>query len=392
VGAATADPAPTDLLPDIDQSPPDAGDIHLNKVAGQWRLSFGSEIYNRGAGPIKLHGERADTSTATMPITQVVSESDGSTRSVVVGGALQYVTANHNHWHVLGLEHYELRALSDPGTVVSDHKTGFCMSDLSPNNCQQDAPDALSVDEGIRVSTGPTVGFDYYLPTLEGQYVDVDPVTTPAGRYDLTHRSNVDHALLESNYANNAASAEIQLDWSSDGTPSVEFLQSCPDSGTCEEPPAPPSPDPQPTPQPQPSADPQPTPPDDSQPFVPPLTVEQTALGPKLLLARIDAVRLMREAIRRAQGRSPRALEARCHREGSARFACRGGWTLGGTRWAGGVEVWERVEGRGLAWFFTLKARHGAERVRLVRERGGARAAWAAAVANRDLFCHRVAG
>jgi hypothetical protein len=384
----------TDLLPDLDQSPPAEGDLHLQKVSNQWQFSFGSEIYNRGLGDMTIRGERPDTATPTMQIVQTLQRSDGSTRDVAVGGALQYVTGNHLHWHVLGLEHYELRNLADPSKVATDHKTGFCMADKSPDYCGANHPEYLAVSEGIKVSTAPNNGYDYYLPTLEGQYVNIDPVATPAGRYSLTHRSNVDHALLESRYDNNGASAEIQLNWSANGTPSYKYIQSCADSEVCgptPDPPAnPPPKDPDPQPQPQPDPQPQPEPQPEPAPFVPPLTVEQTALGPKVVMSRVDAIRLMREAIHKTQKREPRALHPRCGRLGAARFTCRGVWHVRGLRWKGSAKVWYRLSGRKLVWYYTLDARHGTKHISADSARGGSRAAWAASLLNRDLRCHRV--
>jgi hypothetical protein len=423
-GSAQAAEGPVDLLPDLDQVPPWEGDVVVQKESGsgQWQIRFSSKMYNYGAGRMFIHARRASTDTPTMGIAQVIDQSDGTTREVDVPGAVQYVTADHLHWHVLGLERYELRSNAEPDKVANDHKTGFCMADLSPDNCGWRDDQRLEVTEGIRRSTSSSNGFDYYAPYLEGQYINLDPVTTPDGIYSLTHRSNADHALLESNYDNNAASAAIKLRWTASGTPSYQFLKSCPDTETCTaedpgdpppsdpppsdppsdppaDPPADPGSDPQPQqPQPDPQPDPQqpgdtqaatdPQTPTDPQAFVPPLTVVQTPFGPKVVMNRTDASLLVRRAIRVKQKRNPHALTTTCKRNGSAGFWCRGSWSVGPRRWAGKVHVWYRVEGRKLAWYYTLNARHGKQRVVAQTARGGSRSAATGSIATRYLLCH----
>src|SRR3954470_9242108 len=75
--AALADP-PVDLLPDIDQSPP--SDVSTQSFGSKWHLVFGSEIYNRGTGGLRLRGARDDTTADTMAVTQVIDQSDATTR------------------------------------------------------------------------------------------------------------------------------------------------------------------------------------------------------------------------------------------------------------------------------------------------------------------------
>jgi hypothetical protein len=72
------------------------------------------------------------------------------------------------------------------------------------------------VHEGISPGYG-----DDYVPTLEGQYVELDGV--PAGRYRLVHRVNPTRALREADYSNNSASVLLDLAWR-DGAPTVTVL------------------------------------------------------------------------------------------------------------------------------------------------------------------------
>jgi hypothetical protein len=161
-------------------------------------------------------------------------------------GRLQYVySEDHNHWHYLGFDHYELRRASNYAFVAPDQKTGFCLGDRyathpgavepgkSPDPtytgyCGRTQTELLAVEEGISVGYG-----DIYYATLEGQFVDVTGV--PAGQYYLIHRVNADRKLVETDYSNNAASLLIDLRWP-DGTsqaPSVKLLRGCPGSDVC---------------------------------------------------------------------------------------------------------------------------------------------------------------
>jgi hypothetical protein len=68
------------------------------------------------------------------------------------------------------------------------------------------------------------------VPSLEGQYIDVTGL--PPGRYLLVHRVNGDRELREASYANNAASALVELQRSG-GRATVTVVATCPDSARC---------------------------------------------------------------------------------------------------------------------------------------------------------------
>ena len=79
--------------------------------------------------------------------------------------------------------------------------------------------------EGISVGYG-----DDYAANLEGQYLRLSGLL--AGRYLLVHRVNGDRRLLESSYANNAASLLLRLRWRR-GAPRMRILAVCPDAARC---------------------------------------------------------------------------------------------------------------------------------------------------------------
>jgi Lysyl oxidase len=220
-GAAAAhSPAP---LPDLDQATPFG--LSIVSRDGRLLLVFGSAVENAGRGPLVVEGRLAGRS---MRAWQVVG-----TRRYALRTRLRYVhSATHRHWHLLGFERYELRRPRDGGLVARDRKTGFCLNDayetralnrvpVWTGECGRGRPDARSIREGISPGFG-----DDYVPTKEGQYVDVTRVAP--GRYVLVHRSNPDRELRESSYANDAASVLIELHGRR-----VRVVARCPRTASC---------------------------------------------------------------------------------------------------------------------------------------------------------------
>ena len=148
---------------------------------------------------------------------------DGGPRSVVPGaGTLRYVRSpDHQHWHLLGFDRYELRRAGGGATVVRDRKTGFCLGDRYPvttrelpakppepvyrSRCGLDRPGLLGIREGISVGYG-----DDYTANLEGQYL---PLDRPApGPLRARARASTPTAGCSSpSYDNNASSLLLRL-------------------------------------------------------------------------------------------------------------------------------------------------------------------------------------
>jgi hypothetical protein len=227
-----------ELLPDLDQVQPEAVSV-VNKN-GRFLLVFVSAVDNLGAGPIVVDARR-ETTADPMVAAQVIERTDGSEVTRRLQVELRYVRSEtHSHWHVLDFERYELRR-PDGTSVGRDRKTGFCLGDRyertsldlagKPSKavwieeCGKGEPDALRVRQGISPGYG-----DPYVPTLEGQFIDVTGLAF--GRYVLVHRVNPDRRLVERDYGNNAASVLIELA-GKDNAISVRVLASCPGTERC---------------------------------------------------------------------------------------------------------------------------------------------------------------
>jgi hypothetical protein len=222
-------------LPDLDQLAP--YQVSVEEREGREFLVFASAVSNIGRGPLIIEGRRAMIGQP-MVVRQVVMGVDGKRRAARIRSRLRYTrSADHQHWHLLRFDRYELRRAADNELVAPDRKTGFCLGDrqrLDPappgtprrgnfrTRCGLGQPTLLSIREGI------TVGYlDDYRPALEGQEFDVTDLAP--GRYVLVHHVNADGDLRESNHDNNAASVLIQLERGE-----VEVLATCPDTATCE--------------------------------------------------------------------------------------------------------------------------------------------------------------
>jgi Lysyl oxidase len=249
LGVPTSAPAQqsgVERLPDLDQqTPSDLLIAHTgDRARGRWLLGFQSAVRNIGDGPLVISGRRASRRSPTMRTQQLISRSVGAADAVVnTSGRLRYaVSPDHQHWHLLRFDRYELRRAGGGGRVVRDRKTGFCLGDryrvLSlavvgaparpryTSRCGLARPGLLAVTEGISVGYG-----DNYQPYLEGQSLPLNGLR--AGRYVLVHRVNGDRSLRELDYGNNAASVLLDIRWRR-GAPRALVLASCPDTDRCD--------------------------------------------------------------------------------------------------------------------------------------------------------------
>ena len=151
-------------------------------------------------GTLVVNGSRPDLTVNTMSAVQDV---DG-TQTLV--GALQYnVAPSHQHWHLLNLDRYQLRA-HDPGNAVLgiDQKTGFCLAAALNGNCGENTPGLLSIDESLNSGSA-----DIYGGERDGQ--DIDVTGFAPGYYELVQWVNSDCSLLETTHDDNAQAIVIKL-------------------------------------------------------------------------------------------------------------------------------------------------------------------------------------
>jgi Lysyl oxidase len=253
VGAtrAAAGPAPaaSSLLPDLDQAAPTSLSVVTARRGSKvlYRLAFTSAVENRGRGDLIIVGHRASRKLTRMTADQLVERVDSADRPVADSrvrgvGRLRFVhLVDHAHWHLIGIERYELRSAVTGRLAARDRKSGFCIGNrytviagATPTqragsfdaNCGKSRPDLLKVTEGLSPGWA-----DDYKANLEGQFVDITSVK--AGRYLLLNRANVDGAVREMRRGNNASSALISLRRPKGSAPQVTVLHVCPDSPTC---------------------------------------------------------------------------------------------------------------------------------------------------------------
>ena len=210
-----AAPAP---LPDLVQLRPTS----VGVTGPPYRLVFASSFANVGRAPLVIVATRRSRAASTLRADQIV----GARRIRAVGIVRYVVARSHRHFHLLGFDRYEL--LRGGRIVVRDRKTGFCLGDRTPftrdappprfggGQCGRGQPGRLRIVEGLSPRWA-----DPYPPVVEGQFLPLAGL--PPGRYTLRHTVNPAHGVLESSYANNSASVQLDLTWS-DGVPSVRVI------------------------------------------------------------------------------------------------------------------------------------------------------------------------
>jgi hypothetical protein len=241
--AAASGQAAPELLPDLDQQTPNQ--LLVARDGRHWLLGFQSAVRNVGTGPLLIDGHRRSRTTPFMTADQLIQRQTAPPKVERGVGRLQYVrAADHQHWHYLRFERYQLRRAGSSRVLARDRKTGFCLGDrykvlsravagavpqpVHTGRCALRQPGRLRASEGISVGWG-----DNYVAYLEGQSLPIDGLR--AGRYVLVHRVNTDHSLRELDYWNDAASVLLDLSWRS-GRPHLRLLASCPDSDACDTP------------------------------------------------------------------------------------------------------------------------------------------------------------
>ena len=312
IGAVLALAAPTAAtaaeLPDLEQVAPYK--VRVVERDGKWYLGFATAVRNVGPGALRLRGYGSgDGAMTAHQLTE-----DGLFELQPDVGTFRYVTTfGHRHWHFMDFMRYELRSLDFPG-LLRDQKQGFCLSDAPAfvdGWCARDQPTLTTTDLGIQPG-----GIDIYEPNVEGQEIEIDPATAPAGRYMLTSRVGQTGALHEARTDNNAASTVFDLRWPATAGQEIPRVTSCVGERCA-----------------------------GVAPAVP-------ARPPAMSAA--AARRLARRALRRTIGRRPSGLTAKCRRSGRGARSCRVRFQRGSRRFSGRVRVWYAIEGAATRWYYTV--------------------------------------
>jgi hypothetical protein len=190
-----------------------------NTTDGRRLLRFTTVVVNIGTGPLEVRGTRA-SSTDPWTAQQAIYDDAGGFRLVTTSATFVWGGDGHNHWHVKNLESFELRRLSDGGSVGISPKSGFCFGDnyqyklglpgapqtkvYSGTGCAPKNPDALSLKMGVSVGWG-----DLYKYVLPDQYIDI--TSLPDGSYRLWATGDKSNQFLESNDANNTTWVDLGI-------------------------------------------------------------------------------------------------------------------------------------------------------------------------------------
>jgi len=220
------------LLPNLTAVVPDHIDVKQEgpAAAPQFLLVFQSAVANDGAGPLTLVGERPGSGQHDLMVRQLIQCSAGPPESHPGAGVMGYENEPpYPHWHVLGFDLFELRALA-PGTAPRrSRKVGFCPADVArvvlpfPYELAHSPPSRVFDDYlatecaagnpvAVRVVSGISVGFaDIYAAYVEGQYIDLTGLR--AGTYRLINEANPQGSLLEQGYDDDVAGVEVAISW-----------------------------------------------------------------------------------------------------------------------------------------------------------------------------------
>jgi hypothetical protein len=207
--------AATDQLPDLGMARLQDLQIQIT-TDGHRLLRFSTIIVNVGSGAFEVRGERPDTSTPTMTVTQRIYDDAGGYRDVPTTAEMFFAGDGHNHWHVRDLQTYELIRKDNGVKVGTGAKTGFCFYDGAAYNSSLPGFSSTRVYTGcgssgdLTVVMGLSVGRqDIYPYTMAFQYIDITGLT--AGRYRLQVTADNYNFFQESNESNNLTWVDIQL-------------------------------------------------------------------------------------------------------------------------------------------------------------------------------------
>jgi hypothetical protein len=208
--------AASDVLPDLGMAHPQ--DLRIrNTEDGRRLLRFSSIVVNVGAGQLEVHGQRPDTSTSTMTVTQRIFDDAGGSRYIPTPATMYFGGDGHNHWHVTNLEDFELVRLDNGKLVGTGAKHGFCFYDNyrygatgDPYYLTTTTPPACGRSTSLAVLMGLSAGWgDMYRYNLPDQYIDITGLVS--GRYRLIATADAENWFQERDDSNNVSWVNIQI-------------------------------------------------------------------------------------------------------------------------------------------------------------------------------------
>ena len=219
-GLATPAHAATDVLPDLGSG--GLSDFRIEVTStGEKRLRFTSKIINKGRGPFEVYAKRPNTTTATMTVSQRVHNTAGGYRRIEVTGTHAFYSGDgHNHWHVKGMQSFEIPKLNSDGTegpiAGSGAKTGFCFFDNTvykltlPGAPQSPRYRSCGTQSSLAIKVGVSVGWaDTYGASLPYQWIKINGL--PDGKYKVRVRTDPKNWFTESVESNNSISTTVRI-------------------------------------------------------------------------------------------------------------------------------------------------------------------------------------
>lgn len=200
--------AQTELLPNME--PFAAADVQLVNGTAGLEVRFSATSWNRGLGPMELHGGEL-VGNDKQNVYQWVRRTDGLYNKYLVG-TFEFHD-EHNHFHFENYFLYELSPVDAPGgSGRTGQKTSFCLLDNVKVNAQ--------ITNGVRRAVyttcnpdvqGISVGWgDRYGYTLPGQALPF--AGNPSGDYLLKLTVDSKGNLHESDRSNNVSCALLRID------------------------------------------------------------------------------------------------------------------------------------------------------------------------------------
>ena len=207
------------LLPDMRMAKLQRFTIDTTTIPGHKLLRYTTIAVNLGAGKMELRGQRPNTSTPLMTVSQrIYNAGGGGFTDVPTPTDMHWAGADgHNHWHSTGFVGSELERF-DNGSKVASTKTDFCLEDSYAFNpgfpgapsakvykgCVQGGQTSLSLTMGISPGWG-----DRYAYSLPLQWIDITDL--PPGAYRLWVTVDPNGWFTELDETNNVTWTDLEL-------------------------------------------------------------------------------------------------------------------------------------------------------------------------------------